>query len=107
MVLLQFENSNDFISLSFVTDNKTNIKKLLLPYPNSILFTSTHNNIIQITNTQSFIYNGIQYPANSVLFNQELIFNEDGALHTSIENKSELGIFSKSPSIKHFSYSCQ
>lgn len=104
---LQFENLYDIIELRFTTDKQANIKKQLLPYPNSILFTSTQNNITQITNTQSFYLNGIQYAANSVLFNQKLIFNDEGALLTAIENKSELGIFSAAPSIQHFSYNCE
>ncbi|MBT8195220.1 MAG: hypothetical protein HKO56_00045 [Bacteroidia bacterium] len=104
---IQLANSNDLIDLHFSTDNFTNIKKYLLPYPNAILFRNSLNNITQITNTQSFVYNGVPFPANSILFNQELIFNDEGALLTSIESKSELGIFSTSPSIKHFSYSCE
>ena len=104
---LRLENNQNIIDLVFTTDNNENFSNHLLPYPNAILFNSTLNNITTIKNVQSFDLNGVYYPANSILFKQDLAFNEEGALVTVFENKSDIPIFSSGPTLKSYTYSCE
>ena len=103
----QLENNVNTIDLIFTSDNNENISNHLLPYPNSILFNSTLNNITAIKNVQAFDLNGIYYEENSTLFKQDLFFSEDGALEMAFENKSDLQLFSGGPALKKYNYSCE
>lgn len=103
---LTFANNSNNIDLIITTDQQENISHNFLPYPNTILFKNTLNNIISIKTVQAFNLNGNYYATNSTLFKQDLFFNEEGGLKMILENKSELAIFSDGPALKNLSYTC-